>query len=164
MPYRLSRVTAYLNPWEDPQGSGFQIIQSFLAFGLGGVQGVGLGQGMQKLFYLPSQYNDFIFSVIGEELGLPGTLTVLLLFGVIFSVGLRLTVRAKQDFERYLIFSLTCMIVLQALVNMLVTTGLVPTKGLPLPFVSFGGSALVFNLMAVGLLLSADRAGRRKRA
>lgn len=157
VPYRAARFTAYLNPWNDPQGSGFQIIQSFLAFGTGGIEGAGLGQGIQKLFYLPSSYNDFIFSIIGEELGLIGLLSVLFLYGVLFASGMQMAQQARQDYDRLLISSLTFMIVLQAIIHMLVTTGLIPTKGLPLPFVSFGGTSLVFNLMAVGLLLAADR-------
>ncbi len=157
VPYRASRVTAYLNPWDDPQGSGFQIIQSFLSFGTGGIQGVGLGQGIQKLFYLPSGHNDFIFSIIAEELGLIGLLSVLLLYGVLFVCGIQMAQKAKSDYERLLILALTFMIVLQAIIHMLVTTGLIPTKGLPLPFVSYGGTSIVFNLLAVGLLLAADR-------
>lgn len=160
VPYRAARVTAYLNPWNDPQGSGFQIIQSLLAFGLGGVKGEGLGQGMQKLFYLPSSYNDFIFSVIAEELGLIGVIFVLLLYVVIFVCGLQMAENSKGDFQKLLTISLTLMIVLQAIIHMLVTTGLIPTKGLPLPFVSFGGTSLLFSMMAVGLLLAADRKSR----
>lgn len=157
VPYRLSRVAAFLNPWDDPQKSGFQMIQSFLAFGLGGIQGVGLGQGTQKLFYLPSSYNDFIFSIIGEELGLIGILLVICLYGLIFFSGVRMAERARQNYQKFLVFSLTFMIVLQALIHMMVTTGLIPTKGLSLPFVSFGGTSMVFNLMGVGLLIAADR-------
>lgn len=161
VPYRASRVTAYLNPWDDPQGSGFQIIQSFIAFGLGGVHGAGLGQGIQKLFYLPSSHNDFIFSVIAEELGLLGVFFVLALYGIIFVCGIQMAEESRGHYERLLIIALTLMIVLQALIHMLVTTGLIPTKGLPLPFVSFGGTSLVFNMMAAGLLLAADRQGSR---
>ena len=157
-PYRLSRVTAYLNPWSDPQGSGFQIIQSLLAFGAGGVKGVGLGESTQKLFYLPQSYNDFIFSIIGEELGLIGTLFVVFLYGVILWSGLKIAYRARGNYEKLFVISMLLLIVLQAAVNMLVATGLIPTKGLPLPFVSYGGSSLVFNLLAVGLLLAMDRA------
>lgn len=164
VPYRLSRVTAYLNPWEDPQGSGFQIIQSFLAFGMGGIKGVGLGQSTQKLFYLPSSYNDFIFSVIGEELGLIGMLFVMLLYGVVFICGIRMAERAKNDHEKMMTTSLILLILFQALINMLVATGLIPTKGLPLPFVSYGGTSIVFNLMAVGFLLSLDRASYQRRS
>ncbi len=163
VPYRLARVTAYLNPWNDPQGSGFQMIQSLLSFALGGLKGVGLGEGIQKLFYLPSSYNDFIFSVIAEELGLFGVFGVMLLYLVIFVCGIQMAEKAHQDYEKFLIVSLTLMIVLQALIHMLVTVGLIPTKGLPLPFVSFGGTSLLFNLMAVGLLLGTDRQFQLKR-
>lgn len=160
VPYRASRVTAYLNPWNDPQGSGFQIIQSLLAFGIGGVKGEGLGQGIQKLFYLPSSYNDFIFSVIGEELGLIGLLFVQFLYAVIFICGLQMSRRLKGEFEKFLVLALTLMIVLQALIHMMVTTGLIPTKGLPLPFISFGGTSILFSMMAVGLLMACDRKAR----
>lgn len=163
VPYRLSRMTAYLNPWNDPRGSGFQIIQSLLAFGMGGVKGVGLGESTQKLFYLPQSYNDFIFSIIAEELGLIGSFLVILLYGVIFFSGLRMAQRARSNYERFFILSLVLSIVLQALINMLVATGLIPTKGLPLPFVSYGGSSLVFNLVAVGLILAMDRVTQRGR-
>ncbi|MBU3758630.1 MAG: putative lipid II flippase FtsW [Candidatus Omnitrophica bacterium] len=164
VPYRMSRITAYLNPWEDPQGSGFQIIQSFLAFGMGGIKGVGLGQSTQKLFYLPSSYNDFIFSVIGEELGLIGMLFVLTLYAVIFICGIQIAGRAKSDHEKMMTTALIMLILFQALINVLVATGLIPTKGLPLPFVSYGGTSIVFNLMAVGFLLCLDRASYQRRA
>ncbi len=157
-PYRLSRVTAYLNPWSDPQGSGFQIIQSILAFGMGGIHGVGLGESTQKLFYLPQSYNDFIFSIIGEEMGLIGTLGVIILYGVILWSGLKIASKARGNYEKLFVISLVLLIVLQAAINMLVATGLIPTKGLPLPFVSYGGSSLVFNLLGAGLLLAMDRA------
>ena len=157
IPYRLARVTSYLNPWNDPQGSGFQIIQSLLAFGLGGVRGVGLGEGAQKLFYLPQSYNDFIFSIIGEEMGLIGTVCILVLYSVILTAGIRIANRARTNFEKLFVTSLVSLIVVQALINMLVATGLIPTKGLPLPFVSYGGTSLVFNLFGVGVLLALDR-------
>lgn len=162
-PYRLSRVTAYLNPWKDPHGSGFQIIQSLLAFGLGGARGVGLGESTQKLFYLPQSYNDFIFAIIAEELGLIGTLLILVLYVIILIVGLRMAGRARSNYDKLFVISLVLSIVLQAMVNMMVTTGLIPTKGLPLPFVSYGGSSLLFNLFAVGLLLAMDRTIERGR-
>lgn len=158
IPYRLNRVTAYLNPWNDPQGSGFQIIQSLFAFGLGGLKGAGLGASTQKLFYLPQSYNDFIFSIIGEEIGFIGTFSVLALYGVILFAGLRIARRARGNYEKFFVTSLVLLVVLQAIINMLVATGLIPTKGLPLPFVSYGGSSLVFDLLAVGLLLAMDRA------
>lgn len=157
VPYRWSRVTAYLNPWEDPQGSGFQIIQSFLAFGLGGLQGVGIGQSTQKLFYLPSAHTDFILAIIAEELGLIGLGMVVLLYGVIFFVGIQLAERSRTVFEKLLAISLTISIILQAIINMLVSTGLIPTKGLPLPFISYGGTSIVINMITAGILLGIDR-------
>jgi cell division protein FtsW len=156
-PYRLRRIAAYWNPWGDPRGSGYQIIQSFIAFGLGGWKGVGLGASTQKLFYLPQGYTDFIFSIIGEELGLIGAFLVLGLFVLILIQGSRLSEQHRDPFRRLFAYSLVFVITLQAILHMLVTTGLIPTKGLPLPFVSYGGSALVFNLAAVGFLIGLDR-------
>jgi len=161
VPYRLSRLEAYLNPWEDPQGSGFQIIQSFLAFASGGVRGVGLGQSTQKLFYLPSSHNDFILAVIGEELGLIGVMFVIALYGLFFFCCIRMARRADQPFEKLVITSITLLIILQTVIHMMVATGLVPTKGLPLPFISYGGSSIVVNLIAVGILVAIDRRKRR---
>ncbi len=162
VPYRLSRLEAYLNPWGDPQGSGFQIIQSFLAFATGGLQGVGLGQSTQKLFYLPSSHNDFILAVIGEELGFIGVMLIILLYIGFFLCCIRMSQKADQPFEKILITSITLLIILQAVTHMMVATGLVPTKGLPLPFISYGGSSLVANLMAVGVLMAVDRRKHRK--
>jgi len=156
VPYRLSRIVAYLNPWQDPQGSGFQMIQSFLAFGLGGIKGVGLGQSTQKLFYLPSGYNDFIFAIIGEEMGLVGVLAVVVLYGVIFFCGISVAGNTTETFDKLLVLSITLFLVLQAIINMMVTIGLIPTKGLPLPFISYGGTSMVVNLMSVGLLMGVD--------
>lgn len=156
-PYRFKRILSYLNPWEDPQGTGFQIIQSFLAFGLGGWKGVGLGASTQKLFYLPQSFTDFIFSIIGEELGLLGAMAVIVLFVYILIQGTLIAERMTDPFKKYFAYSLTLLLTLQAIINILVTTGLIPTKGLPLPFVSYGGSSLVFNLAAIGLLVSVDR-------
>ena len=160
VPYRLSRLEAYLNPWEDPLGSGFQIIQSFLAFASGGVHGVGLGQSTQKLFYLPSSHNDFILAVIGEELGLIGIMFVIVLYILFFFCCIRMARKADQPFEKLLITSITLLIVLQTVIHMMVATGLVPTKGLPLPFISYGGSSIVVNLIAVGILVAIDRRQR----
>lgn len=161
VPYRLSRLEAYLNPWEDPQGSGFQIIQSFLAFASGGVRGVGLGQSTQKLFYLPASHNDFILAVIGEELGLIGIMAVIALYILFFVCCIRMVRRADQPFEKLLITAITLLIILQTVIHMMVATGLVPTKGLPLPFISYGGSSIVVNLIAVGILVAIDRRKRR---
>lgn len=159
VPYRLARLEAYLNPWEDPQRTGFQIIQSFLAFASGGIGGVGLGQSTQKLFYLPSSHNDFILAVIGEEMGFIGVMVVILLYLFFFICCIRMARKADQPFEKILVTSITLLIVLQAVIHMMVATGLVPTKGLPLPFISYGGSSLVANLVAVGILMAV---GRRK--
>lgn len=156
-PYRINRITAYLDPWKDPKGTGFQIIQSFLAFGSGGIKGVGLGQSTQKLFYLPQSHTDFIFSIIGEELGLLGALAVIGLFAAFFFFGNRLAQRCHDPFLKLLSFSLVIFITLQAVINLLVAVGLVPTKGLPLPFVSYGGTALIFHMISVGLLIAIDK-------
>jgi cell division protein FtsW len=132
------------------------MIQSFLGFGVGGWKGVGLGQSTQKLFYLPSAHNDFILSIIGEELGLVGVVFILLLFGIIFFTGMHMANQSHHPFDKLLLIALTLLLVLQALVNMMVATGLLPTKGLPLPFVSYGGTSLVMNLLAAGLMLGMD--------
>lgn len=158
-PYRLRRIIAFLDPWQDPQGSGFQIIQSFLALGSGGLSGVGLGQSKQKLFYLPACHTDFIFSIIGEELGLWGTLAVLFLFVLFSWYAFQMLRRVQDRFGRLLGFGIASVMTFEALVNIGVTCGAIPTKGLPLPFVSYGGSALVFNLVGVGLLLNISRYG-----
>ncbi len=161
VPYRLSRLEAYLNPWEDPLGSGFQIIQSFLAFASGGLHGVGLGQSTQKLFYLPSSHNDFILAVIGEETGFIGLMLVIALYLVFFICCIRIARRTEQPFEKLMATSLTLLIILQTVIHMMVATGLVPTKGLPLPFISYGGSSVVIDLAAVGILMAVDRRKHR---
>jgi len=153
-PYRWQRVMAFLDPWADPQRSGFQIIQSYLALGPGGWLGRGLGESRQKLFYLPEPHTDFIFAIIGEELGLLGTVTVVSLFAVLVWRGLRVGLRAPDPFGAYLALGLTLLLASQALVNFAVVTGTLPTKGLPLPFVSFGGSAILTAMGATGLLLN----------
>ena len=157
VPYRLDRITAYLNPWSDPMGSGFQIIQSFIAFGLGGIHGVGLGASTQKLFYLPQSYTDFIFAIIAEEAGLIGLSVVILLYLFLFINGMIISLRQSDLFKRMLSFALCLLITFQALLNIFVATGLIPTKGLPLPFISFGGSSLIVNMIAVGIILSIDK-------
>ncbi len=153
-PYRWRRMLAFLNPWDDPQGSGFQIIQSFLALGSGGWFGLGLGESKQKLFYLPEPYTDFIFAIIGEELGLVGAALVVSLFAVLIWRGLRIGLRAPDAFGAYLALGLTIMLATQTVVNLGVVTGALPTKGLPLPFVSFGGSALLMTMFSAGVLLN----------
>jgi len=154
--YRLRRITSFLNPWDDPQGAGHQIIQSYLAFGSGGVFGRGLGEGRQKLLFLPERHSDFIYAVIGEELGLIGGGVVLLLFCVILWRGLRIAFRT-EGFSRLLALGITTLICAQALINMAVVTGIIPTKGIALPLVSYGGSALVVTLASVGVLLNISR-------
>lgn len=155
--YRLERVFAFLDPWADPYGSGWQVIQSLVAIGSGGLFGVGLGAGVQKRSYLPEPQTDFIFAVVGEELGLAGTLLVVTLFLFVAWRGVRVALRAPTPFARLLAAGLTTLVTLQALLNMMVCTSLVPTKGLPLPFFSAGGSALVVDLAAAGLILACSR-------
>jgi len=155
--YRLRRLMTFMDPWREASSSGFQVIQSLIAFGSGQLWGRGLGESRQKLFYLPEAHTDFVFSVIGEELGLLGALVVLALFGVIIMRGLRLTSRIEEPFDQYLAFGLTVLLGLQAFIHMGVVMGLMPTKGLVLPFISYGGSAMVINLMEAGILLGLSR-------
>lgn len=159
-PYRWQRITAFLDPWHDARGNGFQLVQSFLAFGSGGVMGTGLGNGKQKLFYLPEGHTDFIFSLIGEELGLIGAVVVLVCFGVLALRGFRIATRSRDTFSRLLAFGLTFLIVGQAILNVSVATGLLPTKGMPLPLVSYGGSAMMAAGIEVGILLALSREAR----
>lgn len=152
--YRRRRLLTFMDPWADPLGDGFQIIQSLIAVGTGGVFGKGLMSGVQKLFYLPEPFTDFIFAVISEETGLLGASMVVLAFCVIAWRGLRTALRAPDSFGAYLALGITMMLVLQAFVNISVVLGLVPTKGIPLPLVSNGGSSMLINLLAVGVLLN----------
>jgi cell division protein FtsW len=156
-PYRLRRITVFMDPWSDPRGSGFQIIQSWLALGSGGLFGRGVGESRQKLFYLPEAHTDFIFAVVGEELGFLGAGLVLVAFAVLVWRGLRVGLRAPDAFGAYLALGVTTLIATQTLVNLGVVTGLLPTKGLPLPFISFGGSALLTTMVATGLLLNVSQ-------
>jgi cell division protein FtsW len=153
-PYRRRRLLAFWDPWADPLGDGFQIIQSLVAVGTGGVFGRGLMGGVQKLFYLPEPHTDFIYAVISEELGLIGATAILLCFCVIAWRGLRISARAEDTFGAFVALGLTTMIAAQALVNISVVLGLIPTKGIPLPLVSFGGSSLLINLLGMGVLLN----------
>ena len=153
-PYRLRRMTAFWDPWSDPRGSGFQIIQSWLAFGNGGLLGQGVGGSRQKLFYLPESHTDFIFAVVGEELGFVGATLFVALFAVLIWRGLRIGLRTSEPFGAYLALGITLLIATQVLVNLGVVTGLLPTKGLPLPFISFGGSALLMTMLSTGVLLN----------
>ena len=154
---RRRRILTFLNPWDDPLGDGFQIIQSLIAVGTGGVWGKGLMNGVQKLFFLPEPHTDFIYSVISEELGLVGATAVVACFCVITWRGLRVSLRAPDRFGAFLALGLTTMVAVQALVNISVVLGLMPTKGIPLPFVSAGGSSLLINLLGTGVLLNVSQ-------
>ena len=154
VPFRMRRMIMFLDPWADPQGSGFQVVQSLIAIGSGGPNGLGFAQGKQKMMFLPFAHSDFIFAVIGEELGLIGTLTVLLIFGLFLWRGIRTSLLAPDRFGMLLSLGLVTGIVAQALFNISVVLSLVPTKGIPLPFISYGGSSLVPTLAAVGILLN----------
>src|SRR6516225_5787406 len=155
--YRRRRMMVFLNPWQDPLGDGFQVIQSLIAVGTGGVFGRGLMAGVQKLFYLPYPETDFIYAVIGEELGLIGATAILICFCVIAWRGLRVALRAPDGFGAFLALGLTMMVAVQAFINMSVVLGLLPTKGIPLPFVSFGRSSLLVSMIGMGILLNVSQ-------
>jgi len=155
--YRRRRLVAFWNPWNDPLGDGFQIIQSLIAVGAGGVTGRGFMAGVQKLFYLPEPHTDFIYAVIGEEFGLIGTTLVLACFLLIAWRGLQVAIHAPDRFGSFLAIGLTTMVGVQALVNISVVLGMMPTKGIPLPFVSNGGSSLVISLVGMGILLNVSQ-------
>ncbi len=161
-PFRRGRILAFLHPEDDPQGAGYQILQSLYAVGSGGISGVGLGNGKQKLGYLPEARTDFIFAVIGEELGFIGSVLVVLVFGILLWRCLKASFRAPDRFGQLLGIGLTTMLVAQAFFNMSVVLSLVPTKGIPLPFVSAGGSSLLFALAAVGVLLNISEQARQQ--
>jgi cell division protein FtsW len=161
--YRWARFISFTDPWRDPQGSGYQAIQSLYGFGSGGLFGVGLGAGRQKWDYLPNAHTDFIYSIIGEELGLVGALMVLLLFGMLVYAGVRIALHAPDAFGRLLAAGITGWFAVQAITNLGAVTGLLPITGVPLPFVSFGGSALVISLVAVGILISISSSSERRR-
>jgi cell division protein FtsW len=152
--YRLSRLKSFFDPWSDPLDSGFQIIQSLIAFGCGGLWGVGIGKGLQKLYYLPQPHTDFILAVIGEELGFVGVTLIIALFYIIVCRGLSVAIRTRDPFNKLLAFGITSLIGLQAIVNMAVAMGALPTKGLPLPLLSLGGTSMIMNLAALGILMA----------
>jgi cell division protein FtsW len=152
--FRRDRILAFLNPYADRQKAGFHIIQSLIAVGTGGITGTGLMEGKQKLFYLPEPHTDFIFAVTAEELGLVGAMLVVTLFAIFLWRGLRASWRTQDVFGRYLAVGITAMVVLQALINISVVLGMMPTKGIPLPLVSYGGSSLFVTLACVGVLLN----------
>ncbi len=156
-PYQKTRILLFLNPWKDPKGSGYQLIQSLIAIGKGRLTGTGLGRGQQKLFYLPEPYSDFIFSTVGEELGFLGGLFLLVLFLLLIWRGMLIALNAPDLFGTFAAFGLTLLVGIQAVINLGVVTGLLPTKGLPLPFISHGGTSLIVCLTAMGILLNISK-------
>jgi cell division protein FtsW len=157
VPWRRARMLAFLNPWKDPQGSGFHTIQSLIAVGTGGLHGLGYMEGRQKLFYLPEPHTDFIFANVAEELGLLGAVAIIALFIMLGYRGLRTASLSKDAFARFLAFGITATILIQAFFNVSVVLALVPTKGITLPFISYGGTSLFFTLASVGVLLNLSR-------
>ncbi|MCD6134111.1 MAG: putative lipid II flippase FtsW [Candidatus Omnitrophica bacterium] len=155
-PYRRARLAVYFNPWLDAKGKGFQIVQSQIAIGSGGILGAGLGKGEQKLFFLPAAHTDFIFSIIAEELGLGGALVILLSFFWIFLQSFRLLRELEEGFSFYLGLGAVLTIILEVLINITVALGIFPAKGLPLPFISYGGTAVVINFVLLGLFFNAS--------
>jgi cell division protein FtsW len=158
-PYRRERFFAFLDPEKDPLGSGFQALQSLIAVGSGGVLGLGAGQSVQKLYFLPHPESDFIFSIVAEELGMLGALAVVAAFAVLAWRGFLAGLRSPDIFGRYLGWGFTGVLVIQALLNVSVVVALLPTKGIPLPFISYGGSSLVVTLCACGVLLNVSQHG-----
>jgi cell division protein FtsW len=153
-PWRYQRILAFMDPYADPQGKGFHMIQSLIAVGTGGVTGQGLMEGKQKLFYLPEPQTDFIYAVIAEEWGLIGSIVIVLLFAFFCYRGLRCAMNTRDNFARFLAVGITAMVGVQAFFNISVVLGLLPTKGIPLPFISYGGSSLFITLASVGVLLN----------
>ena len=156
-PYRLQRLTSFLDPWSDPHNSGYQLIQSLYAFGSGGLFGAGVGQGVQKLFYLPEVFTDFISASIGEELGLVGTVSLILLFALLLGRGIWLATQSEEMFSRLLILGCVMILGIAFIINLGAAMGILPTKGMPMPFVSYGGSALIGECVLIGLILSVQR-------
>lgn len=156
-PYRLIRLKAFWDPWQDPEGAGYHIIQSFYALGVGGILGKGIGHGIQKLHYLPTPHSDFIFAVIGEELGFVGSIFIISLFMVILWRGIHISLTTRNRFGSLLAFGISSLIGIHAIINIGVVTGTLPTKGLTLPFISSGGSSMLMSLVSVGILLNIRR-------
>ena len=155
--YRRARMLNFLNPWQDPAGDGYQLIQSFYALGAGGVTGLGLGQSRQKTLYMPEPHNDFIFSIIGEELGLIGCLLIVSIFVFFIWRGIKVALKAKDTYGTLLAIGITSIIAVQAIINIAVVTGSMPVTGVPMPFISYGGTSLVINMLAMGILLNISR-------
>ncbi len=159
--YQKNRLLAFLDPWKDPTGIGYQIIQSWIALGSGGVAGLGLGESRQKLFFLPMSDNDFVFSIIGEEFGFMGTSCIIIMFALLTWQGIRVCKIAPDTFGFFLSLGITASIALQAAINIAVVTGSIPTKGLPLPFISTGGSSILLSLLGIGILLNIAKQSER---
>ena len=157
--YRKERILAFLNPTDDLKGAGYHVAQSLLALGSGGWKGVGLGQSLQKYFFLPEPHTDFVFSIVGEELGLVGTIVLLSLFLLFGRLGFKIARTAPDTFGYLLAAGITCMVLVYAFINMGVSTGLLPVTGLPLPFISYGGSSLLLTLVATGILINIGKSG-----
>lgn len=155
--YRRERMLNFIDPWKDAADAGYQLIQSFLALGSGGLTGLGLGQSRQKTIYMPEPHNDFIFSIIGEELGLIGCLVIIFLFLIFIWRGVRVAMKAKDTYGKLLAMGITSIIAVQAIINIAVVTGSMPVTGVPMPFISYGGTSLVINLTAMGILLNISR-------
>ena len=152
-PYRLKRILAFLNPWQDPQGAGFQIIQSLIAIGSGGLCGVGIGHSKQKFFYLPMQHTDFIFAIIAEETGFIGCSIIIILYLLLLYIGFKIAWQLANRFCSFTVLGFSLLIHLQTMINLFVVLGLVPTKGIGLPFISAGNSALIVHLSMLGIIL-----------
>lgn len=156
-PYRLRRLLNFTDPWKDPSGNGYQLIQSFYALGSGGITGLGLGQSRQKTLYMPEPHNDFIFAIIGEELGLIGCIFIITLFVILIWRGISVAMKARDTYGTLLAVGITSVIAVQSIINIAVVTGSMPVTGVPLPFISYGGTALVINMTAIGILLNISR-------
>ena len=156
-PYRMERIISFLNPWSDPLGSGFQIIQSLYAIGPGGLLGLGIGNSIQKHFYLPEPQTDFIFSIISEEFGFMGILIISVLFIMIIYQGIKISLKCNDLFGKYLSFGIVFSFAFQTLLNLMVVVGLIPVTGVTLPFLSYGGSSLLITLVSMGILLNVSR-------
>ena len=156
-PYRMDRITSFINPWNDPLGTGFQIIQSLYAIGPGGLLGRGYLKSIQKQFYLPEPQTDFIFSIIAEEFGIVGTIFVVFMFSFIIYRGIKIALRTKDSFAKYLAFGMSFQLAFQALMNLMVVIGMIPVTGVTLPFLSYGGSSLLITLASMGIILNISR-------
>ncbi|SHJ60870.1 cell division protein FtsW [Clostridium cavendishii DSM 21758] len=161
-PYRRARLLNFIDPWKTADKEGYQLVQSFYALGAGGITGLGIGKSRQKTLYMPEPHNDFIFSIIGEELGLVGCVLIIILFIIFIFRGIRVAMNAKDEFGTLLAIGITSVIAVQVIINVAVVTGSMPVTGVPLPFISYGGSALVMNMMAVGVLLNISRQTNKK--